>query len=508
MNETPLNKRYFYKLITNIFGFGINFVTQLIIPRGLGPKSYGDFNFLTNFFNQLIAFFEGGTSLGFYTKLSQRQREFKLVSFYFYFIGISTILMIVFIGVIHYTNIYTKLLPGQRLIYIYFALFLGVIFWISKVMNQTIDAYGLTVTAEVGRILQKLIGLLIIILLFLYQKINLTNFFFYNYLLLFLLILFFILILRNYHYPILETWKLTREEIKKYIKEFYKYSHPLFVYGLVGMFIGIFDRWLLQVYGGSIQQGFFGLSFQIATGCFLFTSAMTPLIMREFSIAYNNKDLKLMQNIFRKYIPLFYSLTSFLACFIAMNVDKVTIIMGGGKFKEATLAIGIMAFYPIHQTYGQLSSSVFYATAQTKLYRNIGIFFMLIGLPVTYFLIAPKHLFGLDAGANGLAIKMVLIQFFAVNVHLYFNAKFLKLSFLKYFAHQIVNLISFLIIAFFANFITNQLLIFRKNIFLNLMINGLLYSCLIIIFIYFLPIVAGLKKIDFRFISKLFKATY
>jgi hypothetical protein len=78
-----------------------------------------------------------------------------------------------------------------------------------------------------------------------------------------------------------------------------------------------------------------------------------------------------------------------------------------------------MTFYPIHQTYGQLSSSIFYATGQTKLYSNIGIITILAGLPVTYLLIAPADKMGLNAGATGLAIKMVLLNFISVNIQVF-----------------------------------------------------------------------------------------
>jgi len=290
--EHSLKKRYFYKLFTNFLGLGVSLVTQTIVPRGLGPKSYGDFSFLSDYFNQFAGFFDMGTSIGFYTKLSQRPKEFKLVVFYFYFIGIASLLLLTFVVVAHTTKMYTRLWPGQELFYIYLAVFWGILVWLINIMNRMTDAYGLTVSAEIGKVFQKTIGVFIIIILFVCHKLNLGSFFFYNYFTLFLLLIVFTYVMKRSGYSLLQSWKLTGEEIKNYIKEFYQYSHPLFIYSLVGLFAGIFDRWLLQVYGGSVQQGFFGLSYQIGAVCFLFSSAMTPLVTREFSIAYNNKDGK------------------------------------------------------------------------------------------------------------------------------------------------------------------------------------------------------------------------
>lgn len=503
--EHSLKKRYFYKLFTNFLGLGVSLVTQIIVPRGLGPKSYGEFSFLSDYFNQLAGFFDMGTSIGFYTKLSQRPKEFKLAVFYFYFIGIASLLLLAFVVVAHTTKMYTRLWPAQELFYIYLAAFLGIFVWLINTMNRMTDAYGLTVSAELGKVFQKLIGVFIIIMFFVYNKLNLGSFFFYNYFIHFLLLIVLACIMKRSGYSLLRSWKLTGEEIKNYTKEFYQYSHPLFIYSLVGLFAGIFDRWLLQVYGGSVQQGFFGLSYQIGAVCFLFSSAMTPLVTREFSIAYNNKDLVLMANLFEKHIPLLYSITAFLACFVAVNADKITHIIGGGKFRDAAWPISIMAFYPIHQTYGQLSGSVFYATGQTRLYRNIGVVFMLVGLPVTYLLVAHHDKFGINSGATGLAIKMILLLIVAVNVQLYFNAKFLKLSFWRYFGHQIFCVGCLLVAAFIATFWVDNILGFHETVIYSFILAGFFYTLMVGFFVYYMPAVFGLRIQDVQSLVKMVK---
>lgn len=503
--KDSLKKRYFYKLFSNLFGLPIGLVTQSIIPRSLGPRNYGDFNFLTNFFAQFISFFDMGTSICFYTKLSQRQSEFKLVKFYSYFVCAIISLVVIFVIIANAIGIYPKLWPGQGLFYIYLALILGILTWIIQIMSQMSDAYGITVSAELGKVLQRIIGLSIIVVLFVYHKLNLTNFFFYNLLMAFLLIFILFGVMKQHGFNLGMAYTFSFKEVKQYIREFYQYVHPLFAYNLIGMLVGIFDRWLLQVFAGSIQQGFFSLSYQIGGICFLATSAMTNLITREFSIAYNNNDLRHMAVLFRRYIPLLYSITAFFSCFVAVNADKVTLIFGGGKFRDAALAVAIMAFYPIHQTYGQLSNSVFYATGQTRLYRNIGIFFMIIGLFLTYFLIAPKSLSGLNIGATGLALKMVLVQFMAINVQLYFNARFLKLPFLRYIAHQVLSVGCLLLVAVLTIFASNLAIGFPKNILFNFIFSGFLYALIVIFLTYYFPYLFGLNKEDITLITNKLK---
>ena len=50
---------------------------------------------------------------------------------------------------------------------------------------------------------------------------------------------------------------------KKYALEMYLYSHPLFVKGIVVLIVGIGERWLLQLYGGAEQQGFYSFCLYI-----------------------------------------------------------------------------------------------------------------------------------------------------------------------------------------------------------------------------------------------------
>jgi O-antigen/teichoic acid export membrane protein len=219
MATDSLKKRYLAKLSANLVGMGINLVTQTIIPRGLGPKAYGDFNFLSNFFAQIIGFLDIGTSIGFYTKLSQRQQDFGLVAFYLPFTGLASFLVIIFAGCIHGTGVYTTLLPDQLPFYIYLAAIFGILSWISQVFNKMADAYGVTVSTEIATIIQKGIGLVLILTLFLKGQLNLTHYFFYHYFILIFLVLAFIWVMERNGHSLRRSWKLPHAQIRAYAKE-------------------------------------------------------------------------------------------------------------------------------------------------------------------------------------------------------------------------------------------------------------------------------------------------
>lgn len=496
--EDSLKKRYLFKLGTNLVGMVIGIITQAIIPRGLGPKAYGDFNYISNFFTQIVGFLDMGTSVGFYTKLSKRPKESSLVSFYLYFSVIVSFVIVVFVMIAAMTSVHSILWPAQELIYIYLGVAWGILYWIVLVLSKMADAYGITVSTEIVQIFQKFFGLALIVLLYASHLLSLTNFFYYQFILFLVLCVAFIWVMERSGFSFYNGWRLSREQIKVYAKEFYDYSHPLFSYAVVGLIVGILDRWLLQTYAGSVQQGFYSLSYQIGALCFLFTGAMTPLLTREFSIAFGSNDLSKMAVLFRRYIPLLYATAAYFSCFIALQADKVIYILGGSNYSGALLPVMIMAFYPIHQTYGQLSGAIFYATGQTALYRNIGILFMVAGLPITYVLIAPTQNMGLNAGAAGLALKMVVIQFVGVNVQLYFNARFLKLPFYRYLGHQVISVGSLLLVAAFASTIVSILPFFYGSMIMSFIAAGILYTLLVIGLVYCLPMLFGLRRNDIQ----------
>ena len=489
--QDSLKKRYFFKLTGNFASLGIGFITSAIIPRGLGPGAYGDFNFLVNFFNQVVSFFDMGTSTAFYTKLSQRPKERKLLSFYLRYMSLVLLIVAVLVILARATGVYINLWPGQSLLYIYLAVFLAFFMWFANILGQVMDAYCLTTYAEVGKIFQKILGLFMIVAIFLLHNLNIFTLFIYNYFVLLMLMVIFLQIMKQGKYLDAQDYRMEPLDAKNYAKEFYGYCHPLFVYGIIGVACNILDRWLLQIFSGSVQQGYYGLSSNIGTVCFLFTGAMTPLIMREFSIDYGNKNLALIANRFRKHVPILHTITAFMVCFIAVNASKVAVIMGGRKFEAATASVAVLTFYPIYQTYGQIMGSLFYATGQTRLYRNIGVVTLLVGLPLSFWLMAPRQFHGLNLGAAGLAIKTTATAILAINIQLWFNNRFLKLSFPKFFFHQFYSVIILSGMSWAVTFLTGLVV---KNILLGLLISGFFYTAAFAFILFVTPSVFLIER--------------
>jgi O-antigen/teichoic acid export membrane protein len=435
-HEPYLTSRYSYKLGSNLVGMLIALGTQAIVPRALGPARYGNFSFLTAFFSQVVDFFDSGTSVGFYSKLSQRRRDPGLVRFYWGFALAVSALLVMAAGMVFVVRLGRWVWPGQETRFIWMAVLWGLLNWYVQIENKMLDAYGLTVDSEILRMLQKAVGFGLVLVMFATHQFSLFDFFLYQYAVLLFLWFGWRRVLARHGFALRPAERLARDAVRGYARELYDYSAPLVWYALVVMVGGALDRWILQRFGGSVEQGFYGLAFQIGTLCFLFTSAMTPLFMREIAAAFGASDYARMRMLFRRTIPMLYAVGAYFAMFVLVQAHKVVLIFGGSRYERASLTIAIMAVYPVHRTYGQLSGSVLLATGQTRLQRNIGIIATLAGLPLTLVTLAPPSMGGLGLGAEGLALKMVVMQLAIVNVVLWFNSRQLGLSFWWYVWHQ------------------------------------------------------------------------
>jgi O-antigen/teichoic acid export membrane protein len=490
MKESSLKKRYSIKLFANIIGGIIGAIMIAIVPKALGPVAYGQFVYLQEFFSKAIGFLDMGSSIAFFTKLSARQDRKELITFYFFY---SFIVLCLIFGFIYLSNIFGyihHLIPNISINYIYMGLIFAFLMWFMQIFIKISDAYALTVSVELIKIGYRILSLLLL-MFFIYQlsfDLNLYFYFQYISLISFLFIILWLFIKKG----IFDNIFNFQFSIVNLAKEFINYCSPLFVYSLIGLAAGMFDIWLLQKVAGSKQMGFYGLAYSLAAMCFLFTSAMTPIITREFSKSYEQKDLETMKKLFYRYIPMLYSIAAYFAVFISVQSDNVLMIFTDEKFKDASLVLTIMALYPIHQTYGQLSGSIFYATGQTKLMRNISLFTMPLGMLISFIFI---YLF--DLGAVGLAWKMIIIQFMGVNIQLYFNSKLLKLD-IKYFIwHQLYSILFFIIIAsLLKGFIS------FNSILLEFFINGILYTILVIILAYIFPQVFAITRDEIKNISR------
>ena len=365
-DKTSFRKRYFFKLLTNLLGSAVGIITQAIVPRALGPSSYGNFSFLTSFFWQVIGFLNLNSSTAFYTKLSQRQQDKGLISFYFYVTLVIGFAMVALIAACYLIGIDQLIWPEQIGIFVVMAAIFSFLQLYNNTLIQVSDAYGLTTKSEVLNMIQRVLGLLIIVFLFWVNGLTLLSYFIFQLFMSIIIFVFLCMMIQRYKSPLIAHWRLNKDQLKAYIKEFASFCLPLVIFSFFAIAEQMLDRWFLQKFSGSTQQGFYSLAYQTGAICFLFVSAMIPLIMREYAISFAKNDIENMRQLFSKYSKMLFAIAAFFGCFLAVEAKNVMLIFGGQAFTGAILPITIMCFYPIHQTYGQMNGAFFLPQREQK----------------------------------------------------------------------------------------------------------------------------------------------
>jgi hypothetical protein len=156
-----------------------------------------------------------------------------------------------------------------------------------------------------------------------------------------------------------------------------------------------------------------------------------------------------------------------------------------------------MLLYPVHQSMGQITGTMLMATERTRIASVMGILFLVLSIFTAYFMLAPHNLFvpGLNMGAVGLALKMLMCQFVGVNLTAFFVSRFINASF--DWSHQIYVLILLLPLGFLCKFFAEGILSlfnFGEYLILLMVVSGLFYLIGVAHLVRFLPSIAGLNK--------------
>ncbi len=499
--KTPtLARRYLFKLLANIASVPVYLAMEAILPRALGPKLYGEYSFATNLFYQLSGFLDMGTSTCMYNALSRRQTEGSLIAFYMRVSGLVLgITMAVALFLFAVPPVGNLLMPEVPLWLTPFAALWAFLTWWGRVLRSMNDAIGATVPSELVRSSISLIAVAILALLFVCDVLNIATLFAQQYLMLGTTALGYWFVTVHSGRGTWENggtlcWSLSRQQVRSYAREFFDYSNPLFVQALLAFLMICAERWLLQWFNGSTEQGFFALSQKVSMACFLFVSAMTPLLMRELSIAWGKKDLQAMGRLVDRFAPLLYVVAAYFSCFTLAEGAALVQIFGGAEFAAATVPVQIMALYPLHQAYGQLASSIFHATGRTKTLRNIQMCECVYGLSTAWILLAPHDLFGLSLGATGLAIKTVCVQIVTVNLYLWLASRFVPLSFARNVCHQVWSLAVLLALALLCREATLELGLGESSSIVRFFCSGVVYSVLVLGLACLCPAFLGLSR--------------
>ena len=492
INSQSLKVRFLASLIVNVLKVGLSFAGGMIIARSLGPADYGNFNFLLGSFVSITILLDMGTSSAFYTFLSQRKRSSKFYLYYFLWLAIQFILVLLFVALIFPESWRNKIWLGHTkwlIILAFLASFMTTKVW------QTITRMGESIRATI------IVQFYNIILAGLYLCVVLAMAFLHSMTIinLFIVIAFTYLLFAFLLAKRLKNNLITSGEGKlpDMINEFKAYCAPLVIYGIFSFAYSFADIWLLQKFGGAVQQGFYSVGLRFSGICLIATTSMLTVFWKEITEANELGNKERLRYLYTKISRALCFIGAIGACFLIPFSKEILVFLLGPKYERGWFCLAIMFLYPIHQSLGQINSTYFYATAQTRLHSKLGIIMMMVSMPVTYFVLAsPSALIpGLNLGSIGLASKMVVLQIIGVNIKTYFICRLSgwKFDFLYQFGSIGLLLSTSFVTKVFLSWIVHILNI--SSHFLVLMALCLpVYTIVVGLIIYLFPTLCGLKR--------------
>lgn len=416
------------KIVGNTGRLLLSLIIITIVPRALGPTTYGAFEFLRSFFSKLISFLEMGSSSAFYVFYSRNNRDTGILRFYRLVLLGVLILVLSTVGLGIALGYATILWPDIPLDYLLLGSILGFFFWLRAIGQRLMDALGLTIAAEKLALLVRALSVCLIIVMFISGMLGIHSFYMIEiFTLIALLLVWWSLRGRFERTRQVKDQEAPDSHLRDLFQEFYSYCKPLFWLSLVSFLATLADLWLLRTFAGAEDQGLFFLAFRVSAVCLLFSTAITQLITREFSRAFGMKDRSTMRALFERYSPLVFLMTAYISVFVSVQADRVVILVGGASFSAAAPAMIIMALFPIYQIYGQMNAALYKATDRTHSFGKLSIAGNLAGIILVLLLLLPQDKAGLELGSFGLALKMILIQFLLVNAYLWVNLRYLEL---------------------------------------------------------------------------------
>ncbi len=493
MNKNSLQVRFLTTFITNILRAGISFVAGLVIARTLGPSEYGNFNFLMGSFTSLATFADMASSSAFYTFISQRKRGKR---FFLYYGGwvLFQLLFLLLIVLFLPNSIRLKIWLGHPFELVFLALIAG--FAMNQLWRfaaQIGESIRDTLGVQIRNLGLAMVYLVCLVVLAALKVMSVRNLFILN---LFLYLLFSAL----YAWRIHQTGTLSEEvdeDIKTILSEFNSFCSPLVIYTGLGILYSFADYWLLQKFGGSVQQGYYAIGARFSVLSLIFTASMLQVFWKEIAEANSRGNMERVRLIYHRVSRSLFFTGAMISSIMIPFSREILVLLLGPPYEAAWLPLSLMLIFTVHQSMGQIAGALFYATGKTTTQSYIGVFFMAISISTAYILLSPRSgiIPGLHLGAIGLAIKMVICQLVCVNISAFFVSRYISASF--DWGHQIYVMLLLLPMGFLSKIFVQQMFLvafFQQKSILIIVFSGFFYLVMIALLVFFSPSIAGLNS--------------
>ena len=436
-NADPLNdshstaesvrSRYAVTLGAQMLRMLLSLITASIVPRTLGPSTYGSYSFLLSTSAALRGLLDNGTQQAFFTFSSQTRSSGSLTRVYALVLCGQFAIVLSVIGLAAVTGKMDWLWRGARLDQILLVTVVDWALFLALCLQQLGDSKGRTIYPQLAAAVVSVLILVGLTILWLAGALNFYTFAWLNLAgaVLLCIVLAFRL-LGRYH---TQLWDGALQ-FRAYARRWWRFTRPLFLLQYYFPVVAYLGLYLVQRWYGPTEVGFYALALQWSSFALVFTTAGVSIFWRE--IAYGAlQDMRHTAATYEKFSRLFFFLALALSCGLSAGSGMLVHVVAGTKFSAAAGVLAIMAFYPISQTINQLTVASMKATERTASYARWSLLLSIPELLLTYVLLAPATMPvpGLQLGAIGLAIKTSLYGLVTSLVYDWVSCRFFKVSY-------------------------------------------------------------------------------
>ncbi len=433
------SNRYLITLSSNIIRAILNFIVSISVARYLMPEAYGNYQYILAILTAVLIFINMGSENAYFTFISQRLQSFRFHLFYFVWQFLQLCMALCLIVLLS-DDLYQVLFKDLEKSLILIALV--AVYFISNVqntINHIIESIRMTYYSQIMSIVVALFHLVIILCFIYFDNLTIETIFkilFVEYLF-YSIVMFFLM--RRFQVFSDDTF-----DLKLVFKSFYTYTKPLFFLSL-GVFISTFiDRWLIQTYIGGEGQAFFSISIQFSALIILVTSSVLKIFRKEIAESLEEKDLEKTKKYFEVVSKNLFIFTTLVSSILFFFSEEILIYFYTDVYLGASLVFKLMMLYPILQSMGQLYSSFSFASSQTRLYTNISYFTLTLGIVLALYFLSDK---GLGMGAEGIAIKLLILGIVSTSLLEYNIINYLKSK------YDFLFKLKYIIIIFFVSYL-------------------------------------------------------
>lgn len=484
-----VGNRFAFSLGANLSKALIGFATGLLVARGLGPEQFGKMMFLLGTFIAVRQLLDVGSSTAFFTFLSQRQRSSRFVAWFSVWLGVQFLVPLLAVGLL-FPAIWIELIwKGEQrslVVMAFVAAYLQSTLW--AVMMQMGESQRLTRMVQGVSAAIAMFHLLLVAIAWWQEWLGIR--------LIFAAIavewaLAAWVIAKHLRFPAVQD---ENETFTGVVKEFGRYCLPLIPYSWLGFAYEFADRWLLQNYGGSVQQAYYAVAFQFGAVAGIATTSILNVFWKEIAEAHHQGNKERVAMLYRKVSRGLYFVAASVAGFLIPWSEDILLLTLGPAYMGGAAALTIMFLYPLHQSMGQIGGTMLYATGRVRAQVVIGMLVMATSIVVTYFVLAPAEasLPGFGLGSTGLAGKVVVMQFLSVNVIAIYLARILQIEF--DWIYQPFGLVVCLGVGWLAYGIPRGLFDVPAHVWAGLLVSATLYLIMMAGTIWLKPSLAGLSR--------------